>query len=110
MVTDLDGTDWLVYHAWFGPPSNIHMYPAGRVVNIDPIVWDVQGNPRVGTPSDTLKSLPKTNVENVTQAVRTRPGQFNGQEYKGPGPAFKVAGSLITNFCYARAIFSGFFG
>lgn len=59
------------------------MYPPGRVVNVDKINWDENGDPNVGTPSHDLNSIPSTEVAVVAQELKFN-DTFIDQKYGGP--------------------------
>ena len=65
-MVDNAGDHWFLYHSWIGPKTNINFYPPGRVLNIDKIVWTVDGWPHIGFPSDTPQLKPSVaSTQNV---------------------------------------------
>ena len=113
VATTPDGVDWFVYHAWVGPPSNIEMYPPGRVVNIDRIEWSDDGWPWLlnGVPSDTLMPAPDVCpsdaclplASNNTVAQPPPPSRTPKSlrpTYKGPSDLHKAMIRFRNDICW----------
>ena len=84
-MTDEVGDNWFFYHAWMG---DIHLYPPGRVVGLDKIVWGQDDWPDIGVPSRDPVPRPVTNAAPRIQVVSNT--TTDGAEYIGPSADFLV--------------------